>query len=246
MALHALELPRRARPYAERLVFVECAEPSDQQAEDIDTARIVTHIQAGDREAFAVLYMRYFDRIYSYMRILIRDSHEAEDATQKTFTQVFEALEAYELRSGRPFRGWLFVIARNLAVSHLRKHERLDLVDPAELSRRDRSVQEPAVLGALHWITDQDLLLFVERLPASQRQVLLLRYMLDFTSSEVAAILGRSVSDVTVLQSRALRFLRERLTAVGRTSEHLDRAPLRRPIRKARVLRRRRYALAGR
>jgi hypothetical protein len=50
----------------------------------------------------------------------------------------------------------------------------------------------------------------------AQRQVLMLRYMMDLTTTDIAAILGRSNEDVRALQSRALRFLQQRLTALGR------------------------------
>jgi RNA polymerase sigma-70 factor (ECF subfamily) len=236
-------LPRRARAHAGRIVMVERLEPSGLRVEDADTARLVGRIQAGDRDAFAILYLRYFDRIYGYLRIALGDPGEAEDAAQQVFLKVLDALPRY-CYSRSPFRAWLFVIARNLVISHLRKHGRLDPVDPFELDRhRDRAADSEPGIDALEWVTDRDLLVFIERLPVAQRQVLVLRYMLDLTSAQVAEVLGRGVSDVTVLQSRALAFLRERLAAVGRRSERSGRIRMRTPFRHATVLRARRFAL---
>lgn len=59
-----VELPRRARAQADRLVFVERLEPPTDQLEDADSARLVARFQAGDSDAFADLYLRYFDRVY--------------------------------------------------------------------------------------------------------------------------------------------------------------------------------------
>jgi RNA polymerase sigma-70 factor (ECF subfamily) len=238
------ELPRRARQYADRLLFLERVERTTEQADDVETARLVTRIQAGDREGFTELYLRYFDRVYTYLRMVLRDEHEAEDLTQQVFVRVLEALPGYERRR-QPFRAWLFIIVRNHVVSYLRKRNRLDVVEPRALERqRDRTEADEADLTALRWITDRDLMLFIERLTVPQRQVLLLRYMLDLSSSEIAEILGRSPDQVRKLQERALRFLQQRLTALGRTPRGGGgRVPVRRPCRLVGVLRERRFAL---
>jgi RNA polymerase sigma-70 factor (ECF subfamily) len=245
VAVEAPALPRRAQRFGQHLLFVERLEPSTRQAEDVDTARLVVQIQGGERDAFAILYMRYFDRVYSYLKIVFRnDPHAAEEAAQEVFTRVLAALPGYERRE-QPFRAWLFTIVRNHVLSQLDKQRRFAPTDPALLDSwregQDESTLDPASLDA---ITDRELLLFVERLPLFQRQVLLLRFMVGFRHREVAAILGRTESDVSVAQSRALRYLRERLTAIGRASREPQRpAHMRRPLVKARVLRRRRSAL---
>jgi RNA polymerase sigma-70 factor (ECF subfamily) len=211
-------LPAPARKHVEALTFVERLEPSDQHHEDLDTARLVTRFQAGDNEVFAELYMRYFDRVYSYLRLALDDDHAAEDSTQQVFLKVMEALPRYERRT-QPFRAWLFTIVRNHAIRYLEKRGRMEVVDPVELTDRqpDPAGTEPAeAFGVLGWISDRELLMLIERLPAAQRQVLMLRYMMDLTTTDIASILGRSSEDVRALQSRALRFLQQRLTALGR------------------------------
>jgi RNA polymerase sigma-70 factor (ECF subfamily) len=237
-------LPRRFRGLRERLAFVERLEPSTEQLEDRDTARLVTRFQAGERDVFSDLYMRYFDRVYSYLRVALRDDHDAEDGTQQVFTRVFEALRRYE-RRGQPFRAWLFRIVRNYAVDEIRKRHGVEVLDPEEIqTRRAAEWRGGEELASLDWVTDKDLLLFIERLPVVQRQVLMLRYMLDLRVTEVAEILGRTPNDVSALQHRALVFLRERLEVVRRGSRRSARAPMTGFVRPASVLRRRRYALA--
>jgi RNA polymerase sigma-70 factor (ECF subfamily) len=219
VAIDAPALPRRARRYADRLTFVERVAPSDEHLEDLDTARLVTRIQSGDKSGFADLYLRYFDRVYGYLRVTVGNGHAAEDAAQHVFTQVLESLPAYERRR-QPFRAWLFTIARNHAVSVVRKEGRLDVVDPVELGERRESAgaSEPE-LPVLDWISDPDLLLFIERMPAEQRQVLTLRYMLGLSMPEIGRAMGKSDEAVRRAHSRAVAFLRQRLTAVGRGPE---------------------------
>jgi RNA polymerase sigma-70 factor, ECF subfamily len=207
-------LPESLMPYVDRVVFVERLEPSSEHAEDLDSARLVTRFQSGDGEAFTSIYMRYYDRVYSYMRVLLKDAYEAEDGAQQVFTKVLEALPSYERRD-RPLRAWLFTVVRNHGVGELRKRARVELEDQEEIDRLlARGVPEEPELPAPGWISDRDLLLFVERLPLPQRQVLTLRYMMDMTNREVGDVLGRSPSEVRVLHYRAVSFLRERLAAV--------------------------------
>ncbi|MDX6632025.1 MAG: polymerase sigma-70 factor, subfamily, partial [Solirubrobacterales bacterium] len=95
-----------------RVVFCERIEPSPEAVSDIEAGRLVTRFQAGDGDAFAGLYKAYFDRVYGYLKVLLRSAHEAEEATQQVFVQVLEALPRYE-RRGQPFRAWLFIAVRN-------------------------------------------------------------------------------------------------------------------------------------
>jgi RNA polymerase sigma-70 factor (ECF subfamily) len=209
------ELPLALAAHRDKLRMVERLEPSSQAVEDFDSARLIVQIQGGDREAYATVYMRYFDRIYSYLRLALRDAYEAEDATQQVFMRAMESLPAYE--PTRPFRAWLFAIARNTAIDELRRRGRLVAEDPEQLDQRreHRKPAETEVWG-LSWVSDRDLLHLVDRLPLVQRQVLFFRYALDLPASEVAAILDTTPENVRQLHSRGLRFLRDRLSALGR------------------------------
>jgi RNA polymerase sigma-70 factor (ECF subfamily) len=235
-------LPRRARRFADQIVFAERLEPSTQRLEDLDSARTVLRIQAGERDLFAVLYARYFDRVYSYMRALLRDPTEAEDATQHVFLSTFEALPRYELRE-QPFRAWLFTIVRNRALKHIERGRRLELVDSASVAELQDAGAAPFDADVLDWLTDRELTMFVERLPLLQRQVLLLRYLFDLPAPQVAQILGRSPTYVRKLEERALGFLRVRLMALGRAPHCEGRREVRGVLRQARVLRARRWAM---
>jgi RNA polymerase sigma-70 factor (ECF subfamily) len=243
VAIEMPELSRRVRAHRDRLAFVERVEPAALATEDADTARLVTRIQAGDADGFGALYARYFDRVFGYLRIILNDPGEAEAATQDVFVKVLEALGRYQ-RQRQPFRAWLFVIVRNHALNQLDRAGRLDLVDPHQLDRhRDRPEPGPAGLGALEWISDSDLTLFIERLPLAQRQVLVLRYMLDLSPAQIASVLEITPNNVAALHHRALVFLRARLVALGRDPREHGRTRMHRWVKQAPVLRSRRFAL---
>ena len=213
-------------------------------AEDRDSDRMVERFQAGDGDAaFTVLYKRYFDRVYAYLRTVLNDDYEAEDVAQQVFMQVFERLPQYE-RRGRPFRAWLFVMVRNQAINSLRRSQRLVVEDPEAIARRrEQPDAEDAIERTLGWITDPDLTLFVERLPLPQRQALLCRFLLDLRVQEIAEVLDRTPNDVSKLLHRAVKFLGERLAALGREPKNEKPVSASHRPKQAVVLRERRFAL---
>jgi len=239
-------LPRRARRHAHELTFFEWLEQPVERIRDADSARLVARFQSGEQAAFTLLYERYFDGIYSYLCMLLRDQHEAEDAAQQTFTKAFLALPGYQLRAGTPFRGWLFRIARNEALCHLRKHKRVDVEEPGRLELRREAAGHELNLphDMLGWLSDSQLIGLIERLPPAQRQVLALRYIVGMRTSELAQVLGRSPQAIRKLEHRALRHLEERMTPTRRsTGTKLQRVGMLVRLRRAPVLASRRFAL---
>jgi RNA polymerase sigma-70 factor, ECF subfamily len=205
------ELPAVALAHVEELQFVERLEPSTLAREDADTARLIGRLQAGDREQFSRLYLRYFDRVYAYLRISLRDAHEAEDTTQDVFIRVLEALPSYERREV-PFRAWLFRIVRNAAINRMRQSSRLTLETPDEMARHTESAGDMPAADSLDWLEDHQLVAWIEQLPLAQRQVIVLRYMLELKGNEISTVLGRSPEAVRQLHQRAMRFLRQRMS----------------------------------
>lgn len=237
-------LPRKARRYADRLVFVERLEPSDQEAMDIEANRLILRYQGGDESALVDLYLRYFNNVYGYARVALRDHHEAEDVTQQVFTNVIDAIPRYEVQPDKPLRAWLLRIARNSVLDVVRHRQRFCVEDPEQLARLEGE-SDVETLGVLNWLSDRDVTFFVERLPAAQREVLVLRYMLDLSSEEIANVLGRTPAGVRKLHTRAVRTLEQRLASVGRKDLRSRRIPTLIRIKPAPVLAARRFALAS-
>jgi RNA polymerase sigma-70 factor (ECF subfamily) len=237
-------LPRRAQRHSRRLLFVQRLEPA-RADEQIDTDELIAAFQDGEREVFTVLYLRYFDRVFRYMRVVLRDLHEAEDATQHVFMSAWQALNRYRIGGEVPFHAWLVRIARNHAIDQMRKSKRVVVAQPDQITiwREARSDAAASMTWTLEWISDDELMMLIERLPAMQRRVIALKYMLGFTTTEVAEALGQSQQSVRQMQSRAQRFLADRLTALGRQSAGGDAEPMIVILRQAPVLRTRRFSL---
>ena len=236
-------LPAPALRHRETLVFFERLAPSPQRLADIATARAVVRAQSGDQRAMPELYLKHFDGVYGYLRVALRDDHEAEDAAQEVFLKALQALPRYELRPDAPFRAWLYRIARNELVSRLRKKRWVEVEDPEIVTRRADAAGSDCS-ATLTAVSNSDLMQLLERLPIAQRQVIALRYMLDLDTTDIAMVLDRAPDAVRQLEYRARRSLEERLEAVrARETNGRRRAPMLMRVRPAGVLRARRFAL---
>jgi RNA polymerase sigma-70 factor (ECF subfamily) len=241
VAAEPLPLPAEVEPARKSIRFFERVEPSTLAREDADTARLIARIQAGDRERYSELYLRYFDRVYTYLRIALQDAAEAEDAAQDVFIRVLQAIPRYERREA-PFRAWLFRIVRNCAITRLRKRSRYTLQPPIALAQESDRRGFTSAEDALLSIQDSELISLIERLPLGQRQVIALRYMLDLSSRDIAEVVGRSPAAVRQLHHRALEHLRTSLEPpkeedLGRQLGRVRRQPMRRITRPSPVLR---------
>ena len=245
-------LPRRARGHASQIVFVERLESTSQAREDADTNRLLARAQAGDEGAFASVYMRYFDRLYRYLRLVLRDRHEAEDATKQVFVAALEKLPSYTIDRERPFRAWLFGIARYEFLHRRRKHRLTEISEPEQMSRhlekddpRRVCTLTRAEHGMLDLLSDRDFVALIGHLPLLQRQILTLRYLVDLRFNEIAQLVDRSPETVRQSHRRALAALEDVAAGAGTSPTRVRRSPIRVLLRHATVLRSRRFALFG-
>ena len=162
-----------------------------------------------DRSAFDVLYRRYLDRVYGYAFYQLRDHHDAEDATERTFLAALRALPEFR-PEGATFRAWLFRIAHNTIVNARRSRFRRRTEPLPEGLERIAPNADPAGL-VLEADESRRVLRAVAELPEDRRQVVLLRFVDGLSSREIGQVMDRSEGAARVLLHRALRDLAARL-----------------------------------
>src|SRR6476659_2078125 len=139
--------------------------------DDEAVERLVAAAQAGDPEAFGSLFDAYDGPVYRYVASRVRRPSDAEDLAQLVFVKVLEALPRYELR-GVPFGGWLFTLARNVVIDHVRT--RRDHVTLDVIVQRSTDEGGPDELAALR--QDMDSVAYaMRRLTPEQREAIQLR-----------------------------------------------------------------------
>jgi RNA polymerase sigma-70 factor (ECF subfamily) len=162
-----------------------------------------------DRAAFGVLYRRYLDRVYGYAFYQLGDHHDAEDATERIFLAALRAIPEFR-DQGSTFRAWLFRIAHNSIANAHRSRARRPSERLPDGFERPSPDADPAGL-----VARADELREIRRAVAEmgddRRQVILLRFVDDLSTAEIAAVLDRSPGAVRVLLHRALRDVAARL-----------------------------------
>ena len=176
--------------------------------DDVGTRALVARAQAGDREAFGELYERLAPKIYAYLfHNTERQAQLAEDLTEEVFVKVLEKLGHYQDR-GLPFSAWVFRIAHNHLIDHVRarpKQASVPLDDCHDLAEQQA---ERALDDAL---THRELTRALGRLTEEQRQVVALRFLQGLSVAQTAAATGRTAGAVKQLQGRGLLALRRAL-----------------------------------
>jgi len=162
-----------------------------------------------DRAAFGELYERYVDRIYAYLLYRTGSPPDAEDLTQRVFSQALAAVAGHDPTGGSA-GGWLFTIAHNLLANYHRTRSRRpaarleaagDTVDPAMPILEGLEAEEDAraVRRAM------------ERLSPERQHLLLLKYVVGLPNAEIGRSLGKSEGAIKSLLRRTLGALRREL-----------------------------------
>lgn len=167
---------------------------------------LIAKAAAGDREAFGRLYEEHSVRVFRHAYFLTGDVNLAEDLTAQTFLKALEAIGRYENR-GVPFIAWLLRITVNLAINHKKALKNGIHAQLPEQLEDDDALGSPETSCAMK-SEGERVWAKVKELPPEQRQVIVMRFMDDLPYSDVAAVLGKSIGAVRVIQFRALNNLR--------------------------------------
>lgn len=163
-------------------------------------AELVNTVLDGGKQVFAVLVKRYERPVRAVALDVLGDYHLASDVSQEAFIKAYEQLAG--LRKPEAFGPWLMKIAHRCALNSARqklKEPRLEMKAAAVIDNPDGQLDEDK----------QRLLAAIVKLPRSEKQVVMLRYLGDNSIKDVAEITGRSVGTVTKQLSRAHKRLRK-------------------------------------
>ncbi len=162
----------------------------------------------GDKEAFTTLYENHFDRIYRYVVIKTGNRTEAEDMTQQVFIRAYEAIGSYKSQ-GVPFSAWLYRIAHNQIVDHIRKESRkptVPLDETLPIPGKSNPEHEVEVKIELEKVVHAS-----KRLTQSQQEVISLRFGGGLSIAEVAQTMKKSEGAIKALQHSAIQAIRKNL-----------------------------------
>ena len=183
---------------------------------ELDDAAVVRRILRGDEEMFAVLVDRYRTRLFRFVERYTNDAEDARDVTQEVFLKVYGALDSYDPRY--KFSTWIFRIAGNAAIDHLRRRKvralplELPVDDEGQERRADPPESRPDPLedltrSRLRKVLDEA----IERLPDEYRELISLRHYGELPYEEIATLKKMPLGTVKNKLFRARQALRDLL-----------------------------------
>jgi len=189
----------------------------ERETQELEDGEIVRRILAGDEDRFEILVRRYQVRVVSHVTRMVGSRDDAVDLTQEIFLKVFQALDRFN--PAYKFSTWLFRIAGNAAIDHLRK-------------RRPRTVpmETPDPEGGGPFIAEQRsagldpygelrnaergeaITRAIQELPPDFRELIALRHFAGLSYEEIADAKNMPLGTVKNKLFRARAVLKERLS----------------------------------
>jgi RNA polymerase sigma-70 factor, ECF subfamily len=179
-------------------------------AKAVPETQLIARAQAGDEQAFTVLFETHKRRVYSLCLRMTGNTAEAEDLTQEAFLQLFRKISTF--RGESAFSTWLHRLAVNVVLMHLRKKGLQQVsIDETEDSqgetvRRDYGEQDFRLLGSVDRI---GLSRAISQLPPGYRAVFVLHDVEGYEHNEIAEIMNCSVGNSKSQLHKARLKLRE-------------------------------------
>jgi len=169
----------------------------------VTDAELVARLKANDDAAYREVVARFGDPLYGYIYNLTGNHHLSEDILSETYLRMVEKIDTY-IFYGAPFKAWLYRIAHNLAITALKRAQRL--VGAEALESAVPPIDDPAITIAAR-LENEELRAALGELTEEQQQVVMLRFVAEQSTAEVAQALEKTENAVKQLQFRALRSL---------------------------------------
>ena len=169
----------------------------------------------GDANALATIILRYKEKIYTSIYLLVKDKYLSEDIFQDVFIRIIDTLKGGRYTDEGKFLPWAMRIAHNMCVDHFRKVKRTPTIKTSE----DRDIFEVLNFsepGADHKMMNGQshdrVRKMVDMLPEDQREVIILRHYADLSFKEIADLTQCSINTALGRMRYGLINLRKLMT----------------------------------
>ena len=169
-------------------------------------AALMKQSLAGDQRAYTELLQETSRLLRPFLAKRLSFTSEVDDLLQEILISIHKARHTYD--GNRPYKPWMYAIARFRLQDHLRAHYSDQLHHAADLSEIEESLHEDVTESAISY---ESISGEVEKLPGKQADILRLMHQEGYTAKEVAEKIGMSESAVKVAAHRAYKILRNKL-----------------------------------
>lgn len=178
---------------------------------DLNDARLITLIQAGNHEAFATLVRRHTDRFFALALRTLQQTAEAEDAVQMVFLKLWQNPQAWHPEKNTQFTTWFYRVVLNQCHDMQRKSRPIDYCPPIELNQvgeTNQDEQDSLESKQQQRWQQQCLEYAIAQLPASQKDALNLVVYVGLSQKQAADVLQVSIKALESLLVRARRSIK--------------------------------------
>ncbi len=175
--------------------------------------QLVLEVREKDKELYGEIIRRYQSKLSHYLRKFIRDPDELEDVLQAVFIKCFQNIYGFDEK--KKFSSWIYRIAHNEAINHIRKNAKSPLsIDDMEYQIVDKKIDSAGRVdqGMLKKAVEEVL----TEMKPKYREPIILYFFEERTYEEISDILRIPVSTVGTLLLRGKKILKEKLTAYGK------------------------------
>ncbi len=167
---------------------------------------------SGDHNSLETLINRHQRKLFSYILLIVKDKHLAEDVFQDTFIKIINTLRAGSYNEEGKFLPWAMRIAHNLIIDFFRKSKRMPFRENSEeydlfdtLKVYDETVEDKLIIAQIH----DDVKKLIEHLPEEQKEVLKMRHYEEMSFKEIAQVTDVSINTALGRMRYALINLRK-------------------------------------
>jgi RNA polymerase sigma-70 factor (ECF subfamily) len=167
------------------------------QSPALDTASVKT-----EQDEWAQLYQQEMPRIYNFFRYRLQEEQTAEDLTAVTFEKAWRQRLSYQ-KNKAAFSTWLFTIAKNVAIDHMRQRHLLTEIGehlPANTPSPEEALQQKEHLAQLRQLLDG--------LPERDQEIIALKFGAALNNREIARVTNLSAANIGIILFRTVRKLR--------------------------------------
>ena len=180
-----------------------------------DEKQLIQDFLAGDDASFEVLVNKYLKSVYNFVYRLTGDASVVEDLTQDTFFKAWKHIRSYD--ENKPFKVWLFAIAKNTVYDYWKKKKTLPFVlfEKEDGSNKLEEVAEDKILPdevLMRMEAQGELDKKLALLSKQYRLILTMHYLEDLSLNEIAQVLGLSYNTVKSQHKRALSAMKKVFT----------------------------------
>jgi len=151
---------------------------------------LIKQFMNGSQPSIEELITRYKTKVYTYILLMVKNQHLAEDLFQETFIKVIQSLKMHKYKDNGKFVSWVIRIAHNLVIDHFRKEKQINTCNnedyEADLFNSSKFSAKNIEQLIVHDQIIKDVRKLIDELPDDQREVVMLRHYGQLSFKEIA------------------------------------------------------------